>query len=552
MKKNYLLTKAACLAVFALAVASPSMAQPLLNPGFESDAVGILTTGWLTNNTGNKITTAAYARTGTKSLLIDATGAGIWSSPNAYQQFPASAGEIFKLSGYMRRTNTLAGPNSFGLFKVEFRDGGGVILNPALITIGTAAGAPFYGGESTPVLNNASPINQWVFSQTEAVAPVNTASVYFYALNVNSSVNNNNIFFDDVSALKVTSSAVVATITSPINNGRRGPNFTISASGSVVPGFISSIAFYDGATLLGTDTTEPFSWDVTGASLGSHALKVVATASTGGMATSSVVNVTVSTAVTVKVDPSKNWVGYMNYFDTNSFYVGGSPWAVADLRASVSGNTLTLLPNTINDPASDWYVTTNSPSVGNRLMEANYYVEVPEFWPDQTVTFTGNVTGSSLLNLNNVNPNGQGWTAVAFIKDFASDYSSFDIQTVPLNNGTFSVSHTTGPDTLRHLQYGFLVFGPCVWAEDPVLASYGNIQIAQLTGPSITPVRNGGNLNLTFPTEVGCTYTVLCKTNLTDASWTSLAVTNGTGAGAVISTGTSGTSRFYRLSVGSN
>lgn len=551
MKINRLMTKAACLAVFALAVAAPSMAQPLLNPGFESDAFGTLTTGWLTNNTGNK-TTYDYPRTGLKSLLIDSTGAGTWSSPNAYQQFPASAGEIFKLSGYMRRTNTLVG-TSFGLFKMEFRDAGGVILNPALITIGTAAGAPFYGGESTPFLNNASPINQWVFSQTEAVAPVNTASVYFYALNVNSSVNNNLMFFDDVSASKVTSSAVVATITSPINNGRRGPNFTISASGSVVPGFISSIAFYDGATLLATDTTEPFSWDVTGASLGSHALKVVATASTGGMATSSVVNVTVSTAVTVKVDPSKNWVGYLNRFDTNGVYLEGGDWAPADLRATVAGNTLTLAPNTIADPDPYWYVTTTSPSIGNRLLEANYYVQVPEFWPDQTVTFTGTVTGDTLLSLiNNTNPIGLGWTAVAFIKDLASDYSSFDIQTAPLNNGTFTVTHPTGPDTLRHLQYGFYVYGPNVWPTDPVLASYGNIQIGLLTGPSITNVVSGGNLNLTFPTDAACIYTVQCKTNLTDATWTSLVVTNGTGSPAVIPTTTSGANRFYRLSVTSN
>lgn len=549
MKNNCVLNKAMCLAVITLAAASTSMAQNLLiNPGFESDAPGTLTTGWSTNNAGT--TSAAYARSGSKSLLIDSTGVGQWWSPNAFQTFAASPGQIFNLSGYMLAPTTIAG-TSFGLFKIEFRDGANAIIPPALVSIGTSAAAPFYGAESTPRLTSASPANQWIFSQAQAVAPASAASVWFYALNVNQV--NNIMYFDDIAATLLTSSPITVAITSPPNNGRRGTNFTIEASASVAPGSVTSVAFYDGNTLLGTDTTGPFSWDVTGAALGSHALKAVAAASTGGFATSSVVNVTVSTNVTVKVDPSKSWVGYLNVFDTNGAYTFGSGWATADLRATVSGDTLTLSPNTIADPDPFWYVTTNSPSIGNRLLEANYYVETPGFWPDQTVTFTGTVTGDTLLStLNNTNPNGQGWTAVAFIKDFASDYSSFDIQTAPLNNGTFTVTHTTGPDTLRHLQYGFMVYGPNVWPTDPVLASYGNIKIALLTGPSITPVLSGGNLNLTFPTDPACYYTVQCKTNLADATWTSLVMTNGTGSTAVIPTGTSGTNRFYRLSVSSN
>ena len=535
----------------ALAVATTGLTQNLLtNPGFESDAPGTLTTGWIPDaGGGTRTTSAAYARSGSKSLLIDSLGAGTWSSPNVYQVTSCIPGEIFNLSGYMLAPTNIAGL-SFGLFKIQFRDAGNVILPPALISIGTPGPSPFFGAESTPRLTSASATNQWIFSQAQAVAPANATTVEFYGLNVNQA--NNIMYFDDIVAVKLTSSPLTASITSPPNNGRRGPNFTITASASVAPGAVTNVAFYDGTTLLGNDSSDPFTWDVTGATLGSHALKVVAKASTGASVTSSVVNVTVSTAVTLKVDPSKPWVGYLNVFDTNSAYVFGSAWATADLRATVSGNTLTLAPNTIADPDPFWYVTTNSPSIGNRLLEANYYVETPGFWPDQTVTFTGTVTGDTLLSLNNTNPNGQGWTAVAFIKDFASDYSSFDIQTAPLNNGTFTVTHPTGPDTLRHLQYGFYVYGPNVWPTDPVLPSYGNIQIAQLTGPSITPVLSGGNLNLTFPTDAACYYTVQCKTNVTDATWTSLAVTNGTGSPAVIPTTTSGANRFYRLSVTSN
>jgi len=537
-----------------LAVATTGLSQNLLtNPGFESDAPGTLTTGWSTNNAGT--TSSAYARSGSKSLLIDSTGVGQWWSPNAFQTNSASAGEVYNLKGYMFTPTTIAG-TSFGLFKIEFRDAANVILQPAGVTIGTSAGAPFFGGESTPFMNSSSTTNTWIFSQTQAVAPANTASVWFYALNVNQV--DNIMYFDDIEASLVTVVPLNAQITSPPDGALRPTDFLITANASVGPGTISSVTLYDGPALVSTLTTAPYEWLVSGFAVGNHPLTVVATSSGGASVTSSVVNVTVSTEVNVTVDPTKTWLGYMNVLEslanpTNSLgFVYGSGWATADLRAAFCGTKLILSPNTINDPAPFWYVTTNSPSIGNKTMNANFYVEPAGSLPGQLVTFSGTVQSSTLLNV--LNPANQGWTVVAFIKDFAPDYSAFSESTFPITgNGAFSLQLQTSFNAGNHVQYGFTVQGPCVWPTDPALAGYGNVQIELSSpvapaAPTITSSLSGGNLNLAFPTEGCYAYTVLVKTNLTDLTWSTLTVTNGTGATAVVSTPASGGSRFFRVS----
>jgi hypothetical protein len=191
---------------------------------------------------------------------------------------------------------------------------------------------------------------------------------------------------------------------------------------------------------------------------------------------------------TVFVKASANWLGYMNVFNLPTDPVDpglfrfGSGWGVADLRASISGSTLTLSPNTIGDPNEYWYQNTSGtatpPNVGgpgqlgNKIMEANLYVEVNDgSLSGQEVTFTGNVSAFTLTNAH---------TTVAFIKDFAPDYSSSNTQTVLLDGtGTFSVSLNTLPDSGRHVQYGFQTTGENVWVTD--VAPFGNVQIDAVT-----------------------------------------------------------------------
>src|SRR3954471_5910865 len=133
-------------------------------------------------------------------------------------------------------------------------------------------------------------------------------------------------------------------------------------------------------------------------------------------------------AATVSVDPAAPWLGFMNVSETpqhGGAFVFGSAWGVQDLKASFSGAVLTLSPNTINDPNSFWYTPSGGPgAVGNKMMDANMYVETTGPLSGQSVTFTGNVLANSLVG--SVNQDGNGWTSVAFIKDFAPDYTSFN------------------------------------------------------------------------------------------------------------------------------
>lgn len=207
MKKNPILTTTACLAIFALASASTSMAVTLVNGGFEVAPAPGAPTGWTLNTSGGSaLTSTAYARSGSQSLVIDSTGAGQWSSPNAFQEFVAAPGEEFNFQGYMLRSASVGG--SFGLLKMEFRDGANAILIPASASIGTING-PFPGVESTPFLNDANvAVDTWLFTQLQGVAPANTAKVQFYLLNVNQAVSQ--MYFDDISVTVIPEPSALA------------------------------------------------------------------------------------------------------------------------------------------------------------------------------------------------------------------------------------------------------------------------------------------------------------------------------------------------------
>ena len=256
---------------------------------------------------------------------------------------------------------------------------------------------------------------------------------------------------------------------------------------------------------------------------------------------------------TVTVDNTQTWLGYMNVSEipaNGGGYVFGSSWGTADLVATFSGSTLTLAPNVIGDPNPFWYTPAGGPgSVGNKMMDASMYVEPAGSLPGQTVTFKGVVTANTLVG--HVDATGNGWTAVAFIKDFAPDFSSFVSTTVALAPGAFSISLATIADPARHVQYGFETIGPDVWVTD--VGPYGTIVVNPASSApnavTISPSLSGGTLKLSFPTQTGFIYTVQYKTNLTDVSWNTLTTTNGTGSVAVPTASANAPKRFYRVSI---
>jgi chitinase len=106
-------------------------------------------------------------------------------------------------------------------------------------------------------------------------------------------VNNAYAFFSGLGG----NTPPTVSITSPANNANfaTGSNITISASATDSDGTISKVDFYNGTTLLGTDTSSPYSfaWNAVGA--GAYTLTAKATDNQSASTTSSGVSITVGT-----------------------------------------------------------------------------------------------------------------------------------------------------------------------------------------------------------------------------------------------------------------
>ncbi len=95
-------------------------------------------------------------------------------------------------------------------------------------------------------------------------------------------------------SVSITSPASGATFTAPAS-------VTISANASDAGGSVTSVAFFAGTTLLGTDTTSPFSITSAGIPAGSYALTAKATDNLGATTTSAPVAITVGTPITPSI-----------------------------------------------------------------------------------------------------------------------------------------------------------------------------------------------------------------------------------------------------------
>lgn len=101
----------------------------------------------------------------------------------------------------------------------------------------------------------------------------------------------------------------------------------LTAEASVTAATITRVQFYDGGTLLGEDTTEPFSLESPELAPGDHRLRAVATSSTGRTGDSAVVMVTVGAAdspVAVITSPRFSGPQFGESFGTVRFAAGAA------------------------------------------------------------------------------------------------------------------------------------------------------------------------------------------------------------------------------------
>jgi len=188
----------------------------------------------------------------------------------------------------------------------------------------------------------------------------------------------------------------------------------------------------------------------------------------------------VRAAVNVTVDPSQNWLGYMNVFElpeNGGGYLWGSPWGPLDLSAKYTGDVASLAPNTSisRDVALSDRYWWKPDGTGNKQMNANFYVENSAELVGQEVTFSGNVLLNSLVS---------PYTARAFIKDFDPGYGLTSATYLDLVPGPFSFKLQTISAPGRHVQYGFELTGPNARLDQ--IQQLGMVQIGP-AAPGVIP-----------------------------------------------------------------
>ena len=199
--------------------------------------------------------------------------------------------------------------------------------------------------------------------------------------------------------------------------------------------------------------------------------------------------------VTLEVDPSENWVGYMNVFNnaggatgSPGSYIFGTGWGLTDLSSTFAASTLTLTPNfnayadslTGTDGDRAFWTDSTDGGVtagpkGNKWMEANTFVENNALIGN-TVTFQGNLDSFNLLNPN--------YTAIAFVKaldpiSFAAVINQFSVLS---SASPFSVSADLTSATGLIIQYGFTVTG--LNANPADAATFGSAVVQTVPEPS--------------------------------------------------------------------
>ncbi|MCH8622782.1 Ig-like domain-containing protein [Undibacterium sp. TS12] len=165
----------------------------------------------------------------------------------------------------------------------------------------------------------------------------------------------------------VVNNAPTVSLTAPAANTSVAgkASITITANASDADGSISKVEFYNGATLLGSDTTAPYSYSWTNVAPGTYSITAKATDNLSGTTTSSPVSVTVTNPITVNLTAPAN----------NASVTVGTPIAItataADSKGSISKvefyNGTTLLGSATASPYS--YNWTNA-AVGTYSLTA--------------------------------------------------------------------------------------------------------------------------------------------------------------------------------------
>ena len=330
---------------------------------------------------------------------------------------------------------------------------------------------------------------------------------------------------------------------------------------------VTSVAFYDGVTLMGTDTNTPYiyAWSFTGANNGSHVWTAQAYDAAGNVATSSAVTLTVSiditpptvaistptngqilTAASVAVtgtafDPGSPATGV----GTVQVRVNGGSWSNATGTVSWTRNvTLSPCPNTIEARSLD--------NAGNySSVASNFVTYIPPNTPPNIPT---NISPANGLFGVSLTPTLQ--SSAFSDPDCVGDTHAASEWQVLNSPGTVIIADS-GTDTVSKISWtvpsGKLYYGSNYqwkvryedsrsgWSSNSVATTFTTL------GPFLSATMQGTNAVLKWPTNAPG-FTLQWSANLGSPIWSnaipSPAVVNGQ---FTVTNGVTNNLRFYRL-----
>ena len=180
--------------------------------------------------------------------------------------------------------------------------GGSTFAAPANITVSAQASDPenrlsrvdFFAGSTKIGSLTAAP-----FTITWSAVPAGTYALTAAAFDLDGGSTTSVPVTIDVSS--TANQKPTVGLSSPTNGATFSAPATIAIAASAADpdGTVARVEFYSGSTLLGTDTTSPYSFSWTGVAAGTYTLKAIAYDNTGASTTSATVSVTVTAATSV-------------------------------------------------------------------------------------------------------------------------------------------------------------------------------------------------------------------------------------------------------------
>lgn len=230
----------------------------------------------------------------------------------------------------------------------------------------------------------------------------------------------------------------VVSITSPSNNATftAPANVSIAVNATDADGTISNVQFYNGATLLGSDNTAPYTFAWNSVAAGTYAITAKATDNASGASTSSVINIVVNsagnTAPTVTLtSPTNNavyTVGTTVPLKATASDVGGSIAKVEFYRGT------TLIASDATSPYSfNW---TNA-AAGSYAITAKAYDNLGLSTTSTIANITVNAVSNTAPTVSLTSPtNNAAFTAPASVSISANASDNVSVSKVEFYQGT--------------------------------------------------------------------------------------------------------------------